>query len=588
MCYANLARNCMLRIAWIVALCWITNGFAAQPLSADQAFQFSATAKDYQTVLLIWKIAPGYYLYQKDFKIAAIKPANATLGEPLYPNDPKLLKTILGTFSVYSGTLTVPVPIIQSDQNSLILQVKYQGCSQSGYCYPPTTKNVVINLAENYGKPVYALNIDIAPTTPITIENPFEKLFQGHSQLWLIVGFLGIGILLSLTPCVLPMIPILSSMILGKTKMSHAQAFFISLSYVLGMSLTYALTGILFGIIGANISIFFQKPEIITIFSALFILMALSLFGLFQLQLPEKWRAAASALSQHQKRGTYVGAFLMGALSILIVSPCITPPLVATLSFISQTGDAVLGGAALFAMGVGMGAPLLFIGLMGPKILPKSGKWMNTVKNFMGILLLAVAIFMLQRILPEIIAMMLWIGLCIGVAIYLGAFSSAVSVSAWIKKIIGLLFFGASIFLAMHTYHNGAQPSSLSFQSVYSTEDVEKALKNAPTHQIIMLDFYADWCIACKELDNITFENNEVKNILSQYTLLRANITKNSAQDQILMQQYNVIAPPTILFFQNGQEISNSRVIGFQSATTLLQQLEQIEQNHPNKKQNIH
>lgn len=535
-----------------------------EPLTLNQAFQFSATAKDYQTVLLTWKIAPGYYLYQKDFKMTVIKPAHAILGEPLYPSNTELFKTTLGTFSVYAGTLTLPIPVIQSDQKSLVLQVHYQGCAKSGYCYPPTTKTVLINLAGNYLQPVYALNIDIAPTTQTTVENPFEKLFNGHSLFLLIIGFLSFGILLSFTPCVLPMIPILSGMIVGKEKMSHTHAFLISLFYVLGMSLMYALVGILFGVIGANIAVLFQKPEIIAAFSALFILMALSLFGLFTLQLPEKWRATASTLSQHQKRGTYVGAFFMGVLSTLILSPCVTPPLVAALSFISQTGDAILGGVALFAMGIGMGAPLLLIGLMGPKILPKSGEWMNVVKNMAGVLLLAVAIFMLQRIVPEIIAMMLWIGLCIGVAIYLGAFSSAVSVSAWIKKIIGLLFLGVSVLLAINLYHNGTQSSSLSFQAVHSIEDVEKALKKAPQNKTVMLDFYADWCIACKELDNITFENNEIKAKLSQFVLLRADITKNSAENQILMQQYNVIAPPTILFFKEGKEIPNSRVIGYQ------------------------
>lgn len=556
-----------LRLLLPIFILFCVNVFASEPLLADQAFQFSATAKDYQTILVNFKIAPNYFLYQQHFEFHVIKPNTISLGAPIYPSNTEKLKTALGTFDVYSSSLTIPIPIINANVNNLVLQVGYQGCSKAGYCYPPTTKVVSINLAGNYFQPARELKMDVAPQAKTISRDALENLFHADSFFLLITTFLGIGILLSFTPCVLPMIPILYSMIVGKEKMSHAHAFFISLFYVLGMSITYAVAGIVFGVVGESMQVIFQKPWIIAVFSALFVLMSLSLFGLFNLQLPESLRAKIANISQHQKRGTYFGAFFMGILSTLILSPCVTPPLVAALGFISHTGDAALGGAALFAMGIGMGAPLLLIGLMGPKILPKSGEWMNTVKNLMGIVLLAVAIFMLQRILPGMIIMILWAGLSIGFALYLGALSSAKSFSALIKKIIGLLFFVYGILLMVDAYHGNTNcnVSALHFQTVHTVSDINHALKQAEkNNQIVMLDFSADWCVACKELESITFEDHIIKAKLSQFVLLRADISKNSAENQILMQQYNVIAPPTILFFKDEKEIPNSRVIGYQ------------------------
>jgi thiol:disulfide interchange protein DsbD len=486
---------------------------AAKPLPADQAFQFSATAKDNQTVLLSWKIAPNYYLYKKDFAFHPIKSPDAILGNPLYPSDTRSLKTVTGIEAVYANNVTIPIPLVQSNQQHIILQVKYQGCSKAGYCYPPVSKVVSINLSGNYLQPTYGLNIDVAPATKTT-ETP------SHTNAFLfLLSFLGFGILLSLTPCVLPMIPILFSMIKGHDK-SHAHAFFISVSYVLGMSLMYALAGILFGIIGQNIQITFQKPAVIIAFSLLFILMALSEFGLFNIQLPEKWRSKIDRISHHQKRGTLIGAFIMGCLSTLILSPCVTPPLVAALSYISHTGNATLGGAALFIMGIGMGAPLLLIGIAGPKILPKSGKWMTVVKNVTGGLLLVVAALMLQRLIPTTIQ---------------------------------------------------PEKAALNFQTVHSISAVETTLKTeAAKKQIVLLDFSADWCMSCKELDATTFKNPAVIAQLSHYILLRADVTEDSADEQLLMQHFNIVGTPTLLFFKNQQELSKTRIVGYVSSKKLL------------------
>lgn len=488
----------------------------SNPLPADQAFQLSATAKDYQTILVRWKMAPHYFLYQDRFEFHVLKPDHLMLGNPLYPAGAQLLKTPLGNFNVYANQVVIPVPVIDAIEKNIVLQVKYEGCSQAGYCYPPTTKTIPLSLAGNYLQWVSPLAIDVAPSSA-PVEKPATSFFK--RSIWLtLLGFFGVGSLLSLTPCVLPMIPILSGILLGKKHLSHGYAFLLSLSYVLGMSVLYALIGVVFGVIGKNIQLAFQNPVVILLGALLFVLMALSMFGVFQLQLPEKLRAFIAQKSDHQKRGTFLGAFVTGALSTLILSPCVTPPLVGALGYISQTGNMFLGGAALFAMGLGSGLPLLLIGALGPKILPKPGRWMSAVKYFIGALLLVVAIMMASR---------LWV-------------SSAGSV--------------------------------LGFQSVHSVQEIETVVKNHPS-DMIMLDFYANWCVSCHELEEFTLQNPEVQKKLRHMILLRVDITDNSVENTAIMQHYGVIAPPTILFFREGKELAQARIIGYQSASVFLKKL---------------
>ena len=540
-----------------IALCFFVcvSIFASpQPLPTDQAFQFSATAKNYQMILVNWKIAPGYYLYQQKFHFRAIKPADTELGDPLYPSDTKNLKTALGDFSVYQHQLTIPIPVINATQKNILLQVNYQGCSQSGFCYPPTRKVVSIDLSGNYMKPAYGLNIDIAPS-------PVEK-----SHFLLILSFFGVGILLAFTPCVLPMIPILSSIIIGQEKITHLHAFLLSLFYVLGMAIMYAIAGIIVGLLGSNLQVLFQQTWIIVLFSLLIVAMALSLFGLFQIQLPEKLRAFVAQKSHRQKSGTYVGAFITGILSTLILSPCVTPPLIAALGFISQTGDASVGGLTLFALGLGMGAPLLLLGACSPKLLPKTGGWMNTVKNIIGILLLGVAVLILNRILPSTITLTLWLIILLSSAFYFGVLNK--------KKIIGVLFLAVALAFGSYAYrYSWTLPNqTLVFQPVTSIQTVDAALQKAG-QKPVMLDFYADWCIACKELEVLTFSDPTVQRALSQIVLLRADVTQNTVENKLLEQHFNVVAPPTMLFFKNQKEIPNVRLIGYVSKKRFLRHL---------------
>lgn len=575
-----------------------------KPLPMDQAFQLTATARDAQTVLLDWQIAPGYYLYQKKFKIQALdQTQTVTLAAPIFPNT-ALRKTIpgLGTERVYKNPLRIIQPIITADGQSITLQVHYQGCSDAGFCYPPTAAVVTINLADNYFMPTKPLNIDVAPMahqhpntptyTPLQHLNPqtrIEKLLSGDSTLSVILGFLVFGILIAFTPCVLPMIPILSSIIMGKGKLSHKHSFLLSLAYVLGMAITYAIAGILFGFIGSSVQAWFQQPWVIILFTLIFIAMALSLFGLYNLELPNSLRNRLAHLSDHQKPGTYLGVVVMGIFSTLVLSPCVTPPLVAVLAYISTTGSATLGGIALFSMGIGMGLPLLLIGAFGPTLLPHTGKWMGTVKTLMGILMLAVAIWMLSRIIPDQITLLLWAFLIITAGVILGALQSARGLGQHCKKAVALVIFVYGIVVAVSVFFGDRdafnpfsktafRQQTLHWQHVKTLTDFHQQL-SLPQHQQkpVILDFYADWCIACKELEHTVFADPTVRAALKGIVLLRADVTHNSVNDKALERNFNVVAPPTLLFFdRQHREVAHLRIVGMTDATAFLHSVKAI------------
>lgn len=572
-----------------------------QPLTLDEAFQFSAMTKDYQTAVLQWKIAPGYYLYRDHFKIRAINAGKMTLAPPILPQN-YLDKKIpsVGTLAVYQGNIYIIQPIFDSNKSNITLQVSYQGCSKKGFCYPPTSRVVSLNLADNYMTPVQGFVMDLPPTKSqqtnqnnslTNVINPQDKithLLSSDNLFGIIIGFLIFGILISFTPCVLPMIPILSSIIIGQGKISHSRSFILSLAYVLGMAITYAIAGIIFGFIGGSVQAAFQKTSVIIVFTIIFVAMALSLFGLYNLELPEKWRTKLANLGNHQKHGTLLGVALMGVFSTLVLSPCVTPPLVGVLAYISQTGNATIGGVALFIMGIGMGLPLLLIGAFGPKLIPHTGQWMVTIKNIMGFLMLAVAIWMLSRIISDTITLLLWGLLLLGCGVSLGALSSTKTRLQLFKKLIALILFIYGIVLIIGSImgntnpfqplstHQCAQPKNITFKVVKSVNNVtDEMSKNI--NKPIILDFYADWCVACKEMDDLTFSNPKVQQAMKKYVLLRANVTQNDATDKILEQHFSVVAPPTLLFFNSHhKEIKSARIIGYLDAASFLQRLKLI------------
>lgn len=570
-----------------------------QQLPLNKAFQFTAAAKDYQTVVLFWDIAPGYYLYKDRFKIRAVHANSIRLAQPVLPQDWHEKKFgSLGKYAVYNGKIYIIQPIINSNNTTITLQVSYQGCSDKGFCYPPISKVVTLNLSGDYMTPVPGVDMDVAPQSPqhtptsITL-NPQQhiaKMLSTKNWWGIVIGFFVFGVLISFTPCVLPMIPILSSIIVGHGKISHAKSFLLSLLYVLGMALTYAVAGILFGFIGSSIQADFQQPWLISIFVAIFILMALSLFDLFDIQLPEIWRAKLADLSNHQKRGTYFGVVLMGVFSTLILSPCVTPPLVGVLAYISQSGDAAIGGIALFIMGIGMGLPLLLIGAFGPKLLPHTGKWMVVVKHFMGLLMLAVAIWMLSRIIPELVTMLLWGLLILGSGVSLGALSSSQGHWQHIRKAIGLCLFIYGIVIIIGASLGNSNPfepfekqryvstEQLPFITVTSVATVSHEM-NLPQHKNkrVLLDFYASWCVSCKEMDDITFSNPHVQAALKSFVLLRADVTKNDARAKQLLLHFSVVAPPTLIVFnKQHHEITQARMVGMVHPNVLLQRLKGV------------
>lgn len=579
---------------WCIGLLFlIAFGWAAaavSPLPSEQAFPLKVWSLDPQTVIVQWDIKPGYYLYKDRIHIVPAANSAVQLGTPRFPLAVDHVSPLLGHFAAYEDRTQISIPVLSAEPPSFSLEIKYQGCAEQGYCYPPETR--VVSVALNTGNPSFAaLPIDRIPDHTLTLSPaPLQTLLPAgyHWTTWL--GFFGLGLLISLTPCVLPMIPVLFGLILGKKEnvpVSHWRAFFISLAYVLGMAVTYAIVGVLFGIIGSSLQAFLQKPWIIVAFSGVFIMMAFSLFGVYSIEPPEKLRAWTARLSNRQSRGSITGAMVMGCLSTLILSPCATPPLVAVLTYISQTGNARLGGIALFIIALGSGTPLLLLGSLGRHFLPKTGAWMQVVENVLGVVLLGAGIWMLSRILPNWITLILWALLAIGSAISLKIFTTATTRLQLIGKGLGILIFVYGILLLVGSMQGASEPwqplllgtqpcltsSSPHFASVKTIANVQEQMDNNP-NMPVLLDFYADWCVSCKLLEQRVFTNPAVQNQLRDFLLLRADITANNNEDRALMNHYQVIAPPTILLFdRQHQERQESRIVGEISPTEFLKRV---------------
>lgn len=558
-------------------------------LKADDAFKFSG-AQNGNTVDLEWQIADDYHLYRDKIKVK-IKQGDAQVGELQLPQAIEIDDPLFGKTNVYHGLLQASLPINVLNSVSTV-EIEYQGCSAaSGVCYPPTHKTVELNPnAFTQGAiPQLATATVIDKNSAAQQELSETDLIADtlkNSSVWIVIlTFFVFGLLLSLTPCIFPMIPILSSIIIGQgDQLTTRRAFIMSLVYVLAMSITYTVAGVLAGIFGENLQAAFQNPWIIGSFSAVFLLLALSMFGFYELQLPSSLQSKLTSLSNKQQGGTLTGVAIMGFLSALIVGPCVAPPLAGALIYIGQTGDALLGGLALFAMSIGMGMPLLLLGTSAGKLLPRAGAWMDAVKAVFGVMLIGVAIWMAGRILPAEVTMLAWAVLLIMSAVYLGAFNSTVDKSGWLKlyKGFGLVLFiyGTILLIGMlggskdtlqplKVFQGGAggsamqQSDKLAFQKIKSSEDLDKILAQGKP---VMLDFYADWCVSCKEMEQFTFTDPQVHQALNGVTLLKADVTANDDIDKALMKRFGIIGPPAILFFENGEERKAQRVVGFKKA----------------------
>jgi len=566
-------------------------------LPPDEAFLFSAEVVDGDAIRARWEITPGHYLYRNKFRFELRDADGVALGEVTMPPGKQKEDEFFGRIQIYEAPMEVLLPLIRDNREptEVTLTVRYQGCAEElGICYPPIDKSHSLTLPAAGAAPAAGGNAgaqSAAPGETLSEQDSLAASLAGGNTLWVLLTFFGLGLLLAFTPCVFPMIPILSSIIVGQGEgLTTRKAFILSLVYVLAMAATYTVAGVIAGLFGANLQAAFQNPWILSTFAAVFVLLSLSMFGFYDLQLPSALQSKLSEISGRQEGGTLTGVAIMGLLSALIVGPCVAPPLMGALIYIGQTGDPWLGGAALFALSMGMGAPLIAIGTAGGKLLPRAGGWMDAVKAVFGVLLLGVAIWLLERILPATLVMVLWGVLALISAVYLGALEPIrEGGSGWRKLWKGLgvvlLLYGALLLIGASTGGkdplqplgqmrlaggSATAPAHLEFKRIKSVADLEQELTTAAAQgRPVMLDFYADWCVSCKEMEKYTFSDPDVIEALRGATLLQADVTANDKTDQALLRHFNLIGPPAILFW-NGteQERKNFRVVGFMPAET--------------------
>ena len=563
----------------------------AEFLPVDEAFQPILTALDGNTVEVAIRVAAGYYLY-KDKISATVISDKAQPGRLELPAGEKKTDQYFGDMEVYHNDVFGRLPIARATPEAmdLELEIKYQGCADGGICYPPVTKVMTVSMPEASAvSALAAVAASGAGTAPVSEQARLAQIITGSGLSLVVATFFGLGLLLAFTPCVLPMVPILSGIIAGEgDDISPARGFSLALSYVMGMALVYTAAGVAAAAAGLQLQAMFNQPWVLVLFSSLFIFLALGMFGMFELQMPSAIQSRLATFGGNQKTGTAIGAFVMGAISSLVVTACVAPALVATLTVMAQTGDMVRGGTALFAMSMGMGAPLLLVGAAQGKLLPKAGAWMVAVKSAFGFMMLGLAIWMISRVLPDEVTLALWGVLIFMAGVYLGGLTTLNSESPGVQKLgkgFGLLaiIYGAVLLLGSLAGSNsmlrplaafnaggGAEVSQheLEFRRIKTTADLDAAITLAATQgKSAMLDFYADWCVSCIEMEKYTFTDTGVQNALSNTVLLQADVTANDDEDQALLQRFGVFGPPTIIFFgADGVQRHGYEVVGYMKA----------------------
>ena len=524
---------------------------------ADQAFAFDFQQNQHD-VNLTWQVKDGYYLYRKQVQVT---PANASIAPLQLPNGEWHSDEFYGKSEIYRHSLTVPVALTQANAGAT-LTVTYQGCADAGFCYPPETKTVPLSAVAQ------------AAQTPPPLPSGERAGVRGEtstdlpfSALWALL--IGIGI--AFTPCVLPMYPLISGIVLGgKQRLSTARALLLAFIYVQGMALTYTALGLVVAAAGMQFQAALQHPYVLIGLSAVFILLALSMFGAFSLQLPSSLQTRLTLMSNRQQGGSMGGVFAMGAIAGLICSPCTTAPLSAILLYIAQSGNLWLGGGTLYLYALGMGLPLILVTVFGNRLLPKSGPWMAHVKTAFGFVILALPVFLLERIIGDVWGLRLWSML--GVAFFGWAFITSLGLQKPWQRIGQILLLAAAL-ISVRPLQDWAfgtsvtqSQSHLNFTRISNVETLNAALASAQGKPV-MLDLYADWCVACKEFEKYTFSDPQVQQALQNTVLLQADVTANSAQDVALLKHLQVLGLPTILFFdENGNEQPALRVTGFKDA----------------------
>lgn len=551
----------------------------------DEAFPLNYFQQG-NRILIDWQVKPEYYLYQHRISISGEKVSVDDIkmrdGEP-YKDE------FFGDVNIYTTPLFVEVDL--SDyQDGARLIVQYQGCAKAGFCYPPETRTIDITSFEfsdstNISSPV--TNVDSTSGSPtLSTPSPVSQDSNLASKLsdnwWTPLLFLALGVGLAFTPCVLPMYPILTSIVLGSGKLSHRRALGLSLIYVQGMALTYTLLGLVVASAGMQFQAAMQHPYVLVGLSVLFIVLAMSMFGVYNLQLPNSVQTWLNNLSNKQQGGSSLGVFAMGAISGLVCSPCTTAPLSGALLYVAQSGDLLTGAVALYALAMGMGIPLILVAVFGNKLLPKAGNWMERVKTLFGFILLAAPIFLLERILPEVWSTGLWSALGIAAFGWLYHIKNSLEFGGWKQSAVGIvavLGLFASAQPALNYWFSPEQTQqqpSIEFTRIATVAELNTQLEQAKlSGKPVMLDFYADWCVACKEFDKYTFHQPQVESKLGNFVLLQADVTKNTPQDIALLKEMKVLGLPTIEFWDaKGEHISNARLTGFMEAQPFLEHLD--------------
>ena len=575
---------------------------AQEVLPPEKAFRFTTASPDGRTVEVRFDIEPGYYLYRERLRFET---GDAALGAPALPTGKMKKDETFGNVEVYYDGVVARLPVDAAEGvKSLKLNVTSQGCADIGICFPPQTQAAEVALGSGGGSGSALPQIAAAGQSAAGASSRAEasaadgrsfdesgriaRLLKTGSWLAIIGAFFGFGVLLAFTPCTFPMIPIVSSIVLGRGQaISRARAAVLCSVYVLAMAFAYAAAGVAAGRSGTMLSAALQNAGVLGAFGALFVVLSLSMFGFYELQLPSALQSRLSDVSSHQQGGSVLGVATMGMLSALIVGPCVAAPLAGALLYIAQTGDARLGGLALFAMGVGTGAPLMVFALSAHHVLPKSGAWMESVKKFFGVLMLGMAIWIVSPVVPPVASMLAWAALLIFSAMYLHALDplpahahgwqrfwkgvGVVSLLTGAALLVGALAGSRDPLQPLAVLRSAAAPAAdhVRFERVATVAELEQRIASAK--QPVMLDFYADWCVSCKEMERFTFNEAQVKSRLRNMLLLQADVTANSDHDKALLAKFNLFGPPGIVFFdKSGREIDGLRVVGFQNAGEFL------------------
>lgn len=556
-------------------------------LSADQAFEFNHVEVDGKLNVTI-NIAPNYYLYKNKIKVLD---AHKNIIDVALPDGTSHTDEYFGIQQIYQQrlafSLSVPQHLAQQktpQEPPQEMTITYQGCAEMGLCYSPQTKTINVSSA-NIKQANATAELDLN-TVESDSDNFLSDILENESLLWILMMFFLLGLGLSFTPCVFPMYPILTSIIVGQGSktLSLKKAFLLSFSYVQGMALTYTALGIVVAFAGMQFQAAFQHPAVLIGLSVLFIVLALSMFGIFNFSLPSSWQEKLNSMSNTQKGGSYLGVGIMGVISGLVASPCTTAPLTAALLYIAQTGDVILGASALYALSLGMGVPLIILGTTGGKLLPKAGAWMDVIKNIFGFILLVVPVVLLQRLIPDIATDILWVilGLVFSTYLYVNNTNSNSKSGFWfglrsLVVFLCLFFFAQqALNLVMPKTQQQVNEIKHRFTKITSLEALQQEIKSAKQmNKSVIVDLYADWCIACKEFEKYTFNDALVQKSFENSVLLQIDLTDSSSDSSIeFMNYYNVLGLPTLLIFNNkGEEIVEARVTGFLKAKPFSQHL---------------